>query len=426
MQLKKIFDKKLIISSITLLLITGPFLSDLLVSLSSIIFLSFCIYRNDYKYLSVRPIFIFFAFCLYCSLISIFFAEYLFRSIKSSLFYFRIGLFACLIWYLIDNEKKFLNYFYHVLLFCFSALLIDGYIQFFFGKDLLGYPPIVGYRISAFFGDEAILGSYLSRLFPLLFALFVIKEKKSLDTILFGILFVLVEILIFLSGERTAFAFLNLSALFIILLTKNYKKFRFITLILSMIGMIIVSANNSSFSKRMINETLRNFGLFNSSTERYIFTAVHDSHIRTALNMFKEKPITGHGPKMFREICHKQQFAEGIRPCTSHPHNFYVQLLAETGIIGFSFLFSLFCYVLYVSIKQLSSLMKKTKKNYLTDYQVCLMAAILISIWPFSPNGNFFNNWLAIIYSLPAGFYLQSLYGSRKNLMIKKFSTKNL
>ena len=119
MQLKKIFDKKLIISSITLLLITGPFLSDLLVSLSSIIFLSFCIYRNDYKYLSVRPIFIFFAFCLYCSLISIFFAEYLFRSIKSSLFYFRIGLFACLIWYLIDNEKKIFKLF----LLCITILL---------------------------------------------------------------------------------------------------------------------------------------------------------------------------------------------------------------------------------------------------------------------------------------------------------------
>ena len=218
-------------------------------SLSSIIFLSLCIYKNDFKYLSIKPVFIFFIFCLYCSLVSLFFAEYLFRSIKSSLFYFRIGLFACLIWYLIDNEEKFINNFYYVLLICFTSLVIDGYIQFFFGKDLLGYPPIVGYRISAFFGDEAILGSYLSRLFPLFFALFVIKEKTRSDTFLFGILFILVEILIFLSGERTAFGFLNLSALFIILLSKNYKKFRAITLVVAIIGITIISLINSSFLK---------------------------------------------------------------------------------------------------------------------------------------------------------------------------------
>ncbi len=297
MNFSKIFDKKIIISSVTLLLITGPFLPDFLVSLSSIIFLSLCIYKNDFKYLSIKPIFIFFIFCLYCSLVSLFFAEYLFRSIKSSLFYFRIGLFACLIWYLIDNEEKFINNFYYVLLICFTSLVVDGYIQFFFGKDLLGYPPIVGYRISAFFGDEAILGSYLSRLFPLFFALFVIKEKTRSDTFLFGILFILVEILIFLSGERTAFGFLNLSALFIILLTKNYKKFRAITLVVAIIVITIISMINSSFSQRMIHETLRNLGFSKLSTEKFIFTAIHDSHIRTAFNMFKEKPITGHGPK---------------------------------------------------------------------------------------------------------------------------------
>ena len=196
-------------------------------------------------------------------------------------------------------------------------------------------------------------------------------------------MFILVEILIFLSGERTAFGFLNLSALFIILLSKNYKKFRAITLVVAIIGITIISMINSSFPQRMIHETLRNLGFSKLSTEKFIFTAIHDSHIRTAFNMFKEKPITGHGPKMFREICHKPKYAEGIRPCTTHPHNFYVQLLAETGIIGFSFLFSLFCYVIYASVKQLISLLRKTRKNYLTDYQVCLLAAILISIGHF-------------------------------------------
>lgn len=83
----------------------------------------------------------------------------------------------------------------------------------------------------------------------------------------------------------------------------------------------------------------------------------------------------------------------------------YVQLLAETGIIGFLFLLSLFGYVVYCAFRELQSIVLK-KKRYLTDYQVCLLAGILISVWPFSPNGNFFNNWLAIIYSLPIGFYL--------------------
>ena len=51
------------------------------------------------------------------------------------------------------------------------------------------------------------MGSYLSRLFPLLFALFLIKKKKNLKSILLGLLFILVDVLIFMSGERTAFSF---------------------------------------------------------------------------------------------------------------------------------------------------------------------------------------------------------------------------
>ena len=97
----------------------------------------------------------------------------------------------------------------------------------------------------------------------------------------------------------------------------------------------------------------------------------------------------------------------------NHPHNFYVQLLAETGIIGFLFLFSALVYVIYSALRQFKSIIFKQTRP-LTDYQVCLLAGILITVWPFSPNGNFFNNWLMIIYSLPIGFYLQSVYGKNK------------
>jgi O-antigen ligase len=143
--------------------------------------------------------------------------------------------------------------------------------------------------------------------------------------------------------------------------------------------------------------------------ELTIFGPVYDSLFRTAYNMFKDKPILGHGPKMFRVLCKNKKYAVGKFSCQTHPHNFYVQLLAETGIIGFLFLFSAFSYVLYVAFMQFKSIILK-QNRYLSDYQVCLLAGMIITLWPFSPNGNFFNNWMIITYSLPVGFYLQSVY----------------
>ena len=53
----------------------------------------------------------------------------------------------------------------HPILLAFSVLAIDGYIQYFTGTNLVGF-EILDNRISSFFGDELIMGSYLSRLFP--------------------------------------------------------------------------------------------------------------------------------------------------------------------------------------------------------------------------------------------------------------------
>jgi O-antigen ligase len=390
------------------LLIWGPFFPDLIVSLSSLIFLIYVFKNKLFFYFTKKPLIIFFIFCAYCILVSAFAAKDMMLSFESSLFYFRIGVFSCLIWYLLEQDKKILNYFYYALVISFLALIVDGYIQFFFNTNIVGLPK-PGDRISSFFGDELIMGSYLSRLFPLLFALFIVKEKKKLDLYFMNFFFILLSGLVLISGERAAFFLYVLSFIFIIFFMKGYAKLRIVLSVSCLIFIIIIISSFSPVKNRMISDPT-------STITKSIFTPAHDSLIRTAYNMFLDKALVGHGPKMFRVICKDEKYATGEYPCMTHPHNFYVQLLAETGVIGFSFLFTAFAYVLYCAYRQFKSIVLR-KKRYLTDYQVCLLAGILITVWPLTTNGNFFHNWLIIVYSLPVGFYLHSIYRiNKKNI----------
>ena len=401
------------VSLIIPLLIWGPFFPDLIVSLSSLVFLIYVFKDKLFYYFNKKPLIIFFIFCIYCVLVSIFVAKDILLSFESSLFYFRIGVFSCLIWYLVEQDKKILNYFYYALVISFLALMVDGYIQFFTGTNILGFPR-AGDRISSFFGDELIMGSYLSRLSPLLFALFIVKEKekekKKLELYFMSLFFLLLSGLVLISGERAAFFLYVLSFIFIIIFVKGYKKLRIVLSVGSAIVIIIIISSSGQVRNRMLSDPT-------SSITKSIFTSGHESLIRTAYNMFLDKALIGHGPKMFRVICKDEKYAWGGHPCDTQPHNFYVQLLAETGIIGFSFLFSAFIYVLYCAYRQFKSIVLR-KERYVTDYQVCLLAGILITVWPITTNGNFFHNWLMTVYSLPVGFYLHSIYGkNRKNIL---------
>jgi O-antigen ligase len=147
-----------------------------------------------------------------------------------------------------------------------------------------------------------------------------------------------------------------------------------------------------------------NYSTNHEKKDKFIISPAHDSFFKTSWKMFIDKPILGQGPKMFRVICKNYKSKNNEVICSTHPHNFYIQILGETGFVGLIFLIGLLIYFIYVVIR-LIVFQVFYKKLVLSNYQICLLAGLLITIWPLNTNGNFFNNKLMIIYGLQIGFF---------------------
>ena len=396
----------ILIALIPFFLITGPFLSDLSVVLVSIFFLINIFIKKEFNYFKNKFFFIFLIFFLYIFFNSIF-KYFDFNNLRTSISYIRFGLFSLGVFYFLNQKKEILNWLFYVFVFCFVILIIDSAIQFIFKENLLKTKVDLSGRISSLFGTEYVMGSYLSRLFPVFLAttFYLFKDKKQF-IIFISILFVLIEILIFLSGERAAFFFNTMAAIFVIIMIRDFKKVRFVSLVASFFLITLITMIDNSAKKRIWDSTIDQIGL--NSNKLNIFSEVHESHYKSAYKMFLENKIFGIGIRNFRNFCNENRFnVKNERSCTTHPHNTYVQFLAELGIVGFIFIFGLLFLFVYFSFRHLYGAIFE-KKYFFNDYEICLMAAILITIWPFVPTGNFFNNWISIIYYYPVGFLLWS------------------
>ena len=195
------------------LFVTGPLLPDLLVVLSSI----YLFYKKDlwtsFKIFKKEIIF-FLIFFIYLNLNSIFISEYKLVSLKVSMPYFRYLLFALLIVYFLLKKGNFKDKLYISCLFCLSILFLDSLYQLINGTNLLGY-KIYQNRISSFFKDELILGSYTIKLLLIILVLSNISNysKKNIRY-LHAFIFILSYFLILMSNERISFAYLIIISLF--------------------------------------------------------------------------------------------------------------------------------------------------------------------------------------------------------------------
>ena len=429
-------------------IISGPFFSDLIVVISSLLFIFNTIFKKKYKYYN-NYFFLFFFTWFFIFLFSSLLSDNILFSFSSSLFYFRFIIFALVFWYLVEEKKLFGKYFTVSLILTLSFVIFDGLLQYFYGSNIFGF-KYEGYRLSGVFNDEKILGSFISRLIPILFGLVIMFFNSKKEVIIFSlILLILSDILIFIAGERTAFFYLMLSTLIIIILISKWKLIRILSISFSTLAIILIILTNPNVKDRMLDYTLyqihhgydlKSFdfekGLSKKNTSEKgdetnksnikkfnIFSIQHEVIYTTSFKIFLDNKFIGIGPKMFRLICKKQKYKtftdldRSIDGCQTHPHNTYIQLLTETGIIGFVPIFFLFISLTYVFIRDFFSKVYR-KKSILNDQQVCFFAATYITLWPFIPTGNFFNNWLSIIYYLPIGFILYEI--QHKIILFKK------
>ena len=149
------------------LLLTGPFLTDLSLSLFAIFFLIILIFYKKWKYINNIYFKIAIIWCCYLILNSLF-AENRLLSLESSLFYLRFIMFAFGLYYILEENKKTILYFTVSLFIAFSFILIDSLIQYFTSVNLFGMHYSEP-RLSSVFGEEKILGSFVSRLMLFIF-----------------------------------------------------------------------------------------------------------------------------------------------------------------------------------------------------------------------------------------------------------------
>jgi O-antigen ligase len=415
----------LIIIMLPAALVSGPLIPDLIVSISSLFFLIIIIKKKLYYLFNniyFKIFFFFWLLLIFSSLLSI--EKKI--SLQTSFFYIRFGIFSLLVFYLLNNDNKFGKYFFYSVLATFLVVIFDTYIQYFTGRNTLGFRSHeAGARLSGFFNKELIVGSYIARMLPLVISFFFLFKYRYAH-IFINTLFVLANIIVFLSGERTSFSMIIIINILYIFLIKEYRFTKILTFIFSILIICFLAYNNVTLKKRMVSQTfseltiLPNLDRGNSSSfllsgffhEKFgitIFTEQHEQHIDTAFRMFLDHKFFGVGPKMFRYNCADQNFNSGKWSCTTHPHNTHIQILAETGLVGYSIFIYVFFQICKIFVINFLNIFVKFRKIYNSN-QIFLLISFFITLFPFYPGGNFFNNWLSIIYYLPVGFYLHSVY----------------
>jgi O-antigen ligase len=244
---------------------------------------------------------------------------------------FLVGVSMCSLF----RHKKMLELLSTVIAITSFAWIFDGFIQYFFGKDLLGIPLNHG-RVVGPFLTSTHMGTLLSLMIPVV--LKWLERFRWWSMILY--LASLATILIF-TGVRTDWV-TYLAALILYFAWSKKGRILFATVIIPMVIIIVwITISSSSFAKNKVS-ALAEHGIPNTYNEWNNFLSKRLDIWTTGLHMFEEHPVVGIGARGFTSAYQDYRsaddyFDESIPKKNSplHIHHPWFSILAETGTVGF-------------------------------------------------------------------------------------------
>ena len=309
-------------------------------------------------------------------------------------------------------------------LLCTCFVSFDIILQYTTGLDLFGFKSVPGWN-SGPFGDEFIAGSYLKNFsFFSFFYIFDTLKSKNFNIPLLIFIIALHLIAALLAGNRMPLLLFLFGCSLIILLIRDlrftislglliflsisfpiiekdtYLKSRYVNA-LNQINIIkYIKIIKDTSTKQDTKKELNKITDPSPKEINILRTSGHSGIYKTSIAMWKEQPLFGYGLKSFRLKCDEilDRSVDPDRHCSNHPHNYYLELLTEAGLIGTSLMVIFFIILL------------KDSFNYLKKYyqqknsEIILLIPVIISffleIWPLKSTGSFFTTWDATFFWL--------------------------
>ena len=147
----------------------------------------------------------------------------------------------------------------------------------------------------------------------------------------------------------------------------------------------------------------------NDELRQKFYNSKHAPHYFTAYNIFLNYPIFGIGINNFYQESSKSEYEDTKLLNTkgrvsNHPHQIYLEIISEVGLIGSIYFFFIIFYPINISIKYLI----KRKNSFVLSH----LLLHIFFVMPIIPSGSFFGT----NYGIPFWFNLSILiYLSKKN-----------